>query len=363
MGIYVDIEKRWSSFYLKVKFYSRDNIVGLLGASGSGKSMTLKCLAGMITPDRGRIVCDDKTFFDSEQGINLPMRDRKVGFLFQNYALFPNMTVSQNIGFALNKLSRKEKGEIIREKMKMFDLQGLEKRFPNQLSGGQQQRVAIARALAINPGVLALDEPFSALDTHLRSKLEDKLADVLADYKGSTLFVSHNRSEIYHLCKSIVVINNGQVDTFGDRTAIFENPPTFAAALLTGCKNISKIKVLDSYTLEALDWGCTLKVAEKIDIQSNPGWIGIRAHFIEPAEDSDAENIVECQLNHVSEGPFNVAVYLENASKPVNGPVKLLRWEMEKEKWKDIKKGGQPWKIKLPAKNLFLISPHNANKG
>lgn len=171
MGLYVDIEKKFPEFNLKVKFESKDGVLGLLGASGSGKSMTLKCIAGLETPDRGKIVLNEKIFYDSGKNINIPIKKRKVGFLFQNYALFPNMTVNQNIGFALDNISKSEKGEIVREKINMMNLTGLSERFPSQLSGGQQQRVAIARALAINPEILLLDEPFSALDSHLRSKM------------------------------------------------------------------------------------------------------------------------------------------------------------------------------------------------
>ncbi|WP_249175116.1 sulfate/molybdate ABC transporter ATP-binding protein, partial [Clostridium tyrobutyricum] len=212
MGLYVDIEKKFPEFNLKVKFESKDGVLGLLGASGSGKSMTLKCIAGLETPDRGKIVLNEKIFYDSGKNINIPIKKRKVGFLFQDYALFPNMTVNQNIGFALDNISKSEKGEIVREKINMMNLTGLSERFPSQLSGGQQQRVAIARALAINPEILLLDEPFSALDSHLRSKMEKEIVGILSTYSGSAVFVSHNRDEIYRICKNIAVIDNGVVD-------------------------------------------------------------------------------------------------------------------------------------------------------
>ncbi len=131
------------------------------------------------------------------------------------------MTVNQNIGFALDNISKSEKGEIVREKINMMNLTGLSERFPSQLSGGQQQRVAIARALAINPEILLLDEPFSALDSHLRSKMEKEIVGILSTYSGSAVFVSHNRDEIYRICKNIAVIDNGVVDAYGEREESF----------------------------------------------------------------------------------------------------------------------------------------------
>ena len=153
MGLYIDVKKKFHGFNLNVKFSTEDNIIGLLGASGSGKSMTLKCIAGLEVPDSGKIILNGKVLYDSEKKINIPVRSRKVGFLFQNYALFPNMTVSQNISFALNNISRVEKDKIVSEKINMMNLNGLEDRYPSQLSGGQQQRVAIARALAVKPEI------------------------------------------------------------------------------------------------------------------------------------------------------------------------------------------------------------------
>ncbi len=166
MSLYVDIEKDLSSFKLKVEIKQEKGTLGFLGESGSGKSMTLKCIAGLEKPTRGKIVLNDRVLFDSEKKINLSTQDRKVGFLFQNYALFPHMTVSQNIELGLLKLSKSEKKEIVARYLDILKLNGFEGRYPWQLSGGQQQRVALARALATSPDILLLDEPFSALDHH-----------------------------------------------------------------------------------------------------------------------------------------------------------------------------------------------------
>lgn len=353
MGLYVDIKKSLPGFSLNIQFDTEDNIIGLLGASGSGKSMTLKCIAGLETPQSGRIILNKKILYDSEKKINIPVRKRRVGFLFQNYALFPNMTVSQNISFALDDMSRDKKNKIVCEKINMMHLCGLENRFPSQLSGGQQQRVAIARALAIEPEILLLDEPFSALDSHLRSKMEEKLVNILSDYSGSAVFVSHNRDEVYRICRNIAIINKGMVENYGNRDYIFENPATLATAQLTGCRNISKIKILDENTIEALDWGCILKSSKKI--KNSPSYVGIRSHYIAMGNDYHEKNTFKCRVSYVNESPFTVAIYLDNVEKKTCVKTKALRWEITKEMWEKVKNIEQPWNICISSEKLFLI--------
>ena len=166
MSLFVDIRKKLKGFSLNVSFETNGDYLGVLGSSGSGKSMTLKCIAGIETPDEGLIILNGKVLFDSKKKINLKPQERNIGYLFQNYALFPNMTVEKNIGIGL-KGSKYEKNRKINEIIEAFHLQGLEKKYPRQLSGGQQQRVALARCIIYKPDVLMLDEPFSALDTYL----------------------------------------------------------------------------------------------------------------------------------------------------------------------------------------------------
>ena len=175
MSLYVDIEKRLGAFRLQSKFEVADETLALLGASGCGKSMTLKCIAGIVPPDRGRIVLNGRVLFDSEKKIDLTPQQRRVGYLFQQYALFPNMTVEQNILCGIRAGSRSEKRSLAAEKLRMFRLEGLEKKYPAQLSGGQQQRVALARILCSEPQAILLDEPFSALDSYLKWNLELEL--------------------------------------------------------------------------------------------------------------------------------------------------------------------------------------------
>lgn len=353
MGLYVDIEKNLPGFNLMVKFSTDDNVIGLLGASGSGKSMTLKCIAGLETPSRGRIVLNKKVLYDSEKKINIASNKRKIGFLFQNYALFPNMTVAQNIRFGLKKMSSKEQNRIVNEKINMMYLQGLENRFPSQLSGGQQQRVAIARALAIDPEALLLDEPFAALDNYLRGEMEKKIIDTLSNYSGVSVFVSHNINEIYRVCRNLIVLNKGTIEAYGSREHIFENPPTLSVAQLTGCKNITRAKLTSEDTVEALDWGCTLKLNKKVNYPLS--YLGIREHNINIADKHNKDNTFKCKINYVNEGPFTVTIYLDNAKKSPYAGTGNLQWEVSKEKWESLKKLQQPWNIHIDSEKVFII--------
>ena len=237
MSLYVDIEKRLGAFRLKSKFEVADETLALLGASGCGKSMTLKCIAGIVPPDRGRIVLNGRVLFDSEKKIDLTPQQRRVGYLFQQYALFPNMTVEQNILCGIRAGSRSEKRSLAAEKLRMFRLEGLEKKHPAQLSGGQQQRVALARILCSEPQAILLDEPFSALDSYLKWNLELELSDLLAGFHGPILWVSHDLGECCRNCQKVCVMENGVSSSVTDMETLVRYPATQSAAQLTGCRN------------------------------------------------------------------------------------------------------------------------------
>ena len=281
MSIYVSVKKSFGDFTLDVTFEAGSEAIGLLGASGCGKSMTLKCIAGIVRPDEGRIVVDGTPLFDSEKGIDLSPQKRRVGLLFQNYALFPNMTVEENISVVL----RSDGGgrgvqERAAELLEKFHLQGLRHRYPPQLSGGQQQRAALARIMARNPSVLMLDEPLSALDSYLRWQLEEELLQTFEAFEGTTLYVSHSRDEVYRLCKKVCVMHLGRNE--GERPGVrsvqdlFESPNTFASAILSGCKNYSRAERLDEHVVHAVDWGLNLACGALDSVD----YIGVRAHHI-----------------------------------------------------------------------------------
>ncbi|MEH2111937.1 molybdate ABC transporter permease subunit [Nostoc sp.] len=354
-GLFVNIEKILPSFDLKVAFNTDEQPLGLLGGSGAGKSMILRCLAGIETPTTGRIVLNDRVLFDSEQGINLPSRDRRIGFLVQNYALFPHMSVAQNIAFGLpKKLSAGSIRVQVEEQLIAMQLQGLGDRYPHQLSGGQQQRVALARALASQPEALLLDEPFSALDTHLRSQLEQQMTETLADYQGVTLFVTHNMEEAYRICPNLLVLEHGRVVHYGSKYEIFQHPATVSVAQLTGCKNFSHAVLQSSRQVEATDWGCTLQVIEPV--KSELSHVGIRAHQFIFTNDSSQENTFPCWLVRTSETPHRMTLFLKLHSAGKNSQDYHLQAEVFKEKWATMKDQPFPWYVRLDPLRLILMA-------
>lgn len=359
LGLIVDIRKKLPGFTLNIEINTDEGVMGLLGASGSGKSMTLRCIAGIDKPDLGRIVLNDRILFDAEKGINIPSRYRKVGYLFQNYALFPHMTVKENIEFGLGKLAKAEKKAVLESKLEMMKLQGMEDRYSSQLSGGQQQRVALARALAVEPEILLLDEPFSALDDHLRSIMTKQLIDTLADFNGNTLFVTHNMEEAYRICEKLAVLRNGEVEAYGGREEVFQKPPTLLTAQLTGCKNFSAAEYLTGGSLYAPDWGVELQVRQSVE--KSLRHVGIRAHYIKLARDIndlsdyDGKNVFDCWPGFISEAPFRVTVYLSIGSKSAGSEGYHLQWEISKEKWLELREQPLPWKIYLDPEKLMVF--------
>jgi molybdate transport system permease protein len=350
-SLFLDIEKRLDNFYLQVAFNTDNQPLGLLGSSGAGKSMILRCLAGIETPNKGRIILNGRVLFDSEKKINIPIHQRQIGFLFQNYALFPHMTVAQNITFGLPKyLNAKEEVE---KQLIAMQLQGFGDRYPHQLSGGQQQRVALARALASKPEALLLDEPFSALDTHLRSQLEQQVAEILDDYSGVTLFVTHNMEEAYRLCPNLLVLEQGKQAHHGSKYEIFQHPASVNVAQLTGCKNFSRANILSPQKIEAIDWGCSLEVREKIPAKLSH--VGIRAHHLIFTKDPQQVNTFPCYLVRTSETPHRMTVFLKLHSVGNHTHDYHLQGEIYKEKWVNIQDQSFPWYVQLEPLQLLLM--------
>ena len=305
----VNIQKELNEFDLEVDFELKNKRLGILGPSGCGKSMTLKSIAGIVDPDNGIISLNtgkETTYFDSNNKINLKPQERNVGYLFQNYALFPNMTVEENVACGLSKDDDKK---IVSDMIKRFHLEGLEKRYPRQLSGGQQQRVALARILAYGPDVILLDEPFSAMDTFLKEQLRIELVNSLEDFDGFSIMVTHDRDEAFQFCDELIVLDKGKIIAKGDTYEIFENPRKVEVARLTGCKNISKVEIIDDYHLKSLDWGVTFEVSQKIS--NNITHIGIRAHDFSAAKKDDI-NVIDTKNSTLLEMPFEWEITLAN---------------------------------------------------
>lgn len=305
----VNIQKKLKEFDLDVNFELKEGCLGILGPSGCGKSMTLKSIAGIVNPDEGFISFNngnETIYFDFNKKINLKPQNRNVGYLFQNYALFPNMTVEENVAAGLSKDDDKT---IVSDMIKRFHLQGLEKRYPRQLSGGQQQRVALARILAYGPDVILFDEPFSAMDTYLKEQLRIELVNLLNNFDGLSILVTHDRDEAFQFCDELLILDEGKIIAKGNTHELFENPKKVQVARLTGCKNISKIEIIDEYHVKALDWGITLEVSEKIS--NNITHIGIRAHDFTAAQSDDINSFDTINAKKL-EMPFEWEITLAN---------------------------------------------------
>lgn len=354
-GLMVDLEKQLDSFSLNTRFVADQETLGLLGGSGSGKSMTLRCIAGVETPTRGRIVLNGQTLFDSTQRINLPSHQRKVSLVFQNYALFPHMTVSQNIAFGLQRLPKALRSHRITQYLALVQLQGLGDRYPHQLSGGQQQRVALARALATEPEALLLDEPFSALDTYLRSQMERQLVETLSTYSGVTLFVTHNLEEAFRVCEKLMVMSGGRAIAFDSKHQIFEHPRTLRVAQLTGCKNFSRAAIAGSNQIEAIDWGVQLQVVEALPQDLSD--VGIRAHQLRlmPQPEEAQSNTFPCWLASTSETPHRITLFLKLNTVPQDTQDYHVQAEVFKENWRTLKESPLPWYVQLDPLRLMLM--------
>lgn len=323
MTIALQIKKKLHSFDLNIQGSLPDGVTAILGASGSGKSMTISSIAGIQTPDEGQIIINGRPVFDSHANLNLPARKRRVGMLFQGNSLFPNMTVQQNIASAI-RANKKVKKAIVSDFLDRFQIADLSLQYPHTLSGGQAQRVALARMLAGESETVLLDEPFSALDASLKWKMEEELADLLHDLPGTIVFVTHDRDEAYRVADYIAVFDQGKIDFFGSKSDLMNAPTTLASAQLSGCKNTSKVKTLGAGFYKSTDWSITLYKPN--DIPYPVGHIGIRAHYVRPALEEETINTFYARLDRYSESPFSWLISL----KTLDNDGALLYWILDK---------------------------------
>ena len=345
MSLIVDIRKQLGSFRLDVSFDAAEGVTCLLGASGCGKSYTLKCIAGIERPDEGHIELDGRVLFDSRQKIDLPPQMRQVGYLFQNYALFPNMTVRENILCGLHRVKgRGEKESRLREMLAVMRLEGLEEHKPAQLSGGQQQRVALARILVNEPRLLMLDEPFSALDAHLRDSLKIELRDMLQRFGRPVLMVTHSREEAYNMSQSIGVMDHGRLLGKKATKELFADPGSVAAAAITGCKNIAPAKRIDEHTVEVPSWGIRLSTARTV--REGLRAVGIRAHYYNPKAVQNRYPVVPVEE---MEEPFELILQFRYAGQDPESPP--VWWRLPKEK----RPASFPGELGLAPGNVLLL--------
>ncbi|MBI5682512.1 MAG: ABC transporter ATP-binding protein [Deltaproteobacteria bacterium] len=248
LALKFSLKKHLHDFHLDIGLELNNEIAVLFGPSGSGKSITLNMLSGIVKPDAGCININERNIFDSTRGIDIPIRKRRIGYLFQDYALFPHMTVFENIAYGISHMPHHEIKDKVYELLELMRLTGIENRHPSQISGGQKQRTALARTLATEPEILLLDEPFSALDNQVREKLRHELIVIHKRFPITTLLVTHDMEEAFMLGERIAVINNGRIEQFGTREDVFYRPMTKNVARFIGARNIfhGVIKSLDN---------------------------------------------------------------------------------------------------------------------
>nr|WP_325242014.1 ATP-binding cassette domain-containing protein [uncultured Oscillibacter sp.] len=349
MALTARIEKRFGAFHLTVDLMAETGQpLALLGASGCGKSVTLKCIAGIERPDRGRIELDGRVLFDSEAGIDLPPQRRRVGFLFQSYALFPHMTVERNVAVCLGRMDKRRRRERTAELLALLHLEDQAGLYPRQLSGGQRQRAALARILAAEPWVLLLDEPFSALDSFLKWQLEQELREVLERFPGPAVWVSHDRGEVYRNCSRVCVLEDGKSAPAASMAELMANPGTVAAARLSGCKNFAPVRPGPAPGLvEVPAWGLVLRAPWR----EGAAALGLRADRVRP-EEAGAVNAFPCQVVRVTEDVSSVFAALRPEAASPGAPP--LWMELAKDAWAALPGRERLWAAVRP-EDLMLL--------
>ncbi len=347
MSIEVAIKKKYPAFDLDIIFSAEDETLGFLGASGCGKSLTMRCIAGLVTPDEGRIVVNDEVFFDSSEHINLKPQQRKTALLFQDYKLFPNLTVAQNIAAGLPRdLSKSETHNRVSAQLERFKLKGYGSRYPVRLSGGQQQRVALARMLAAEPGILMLDEPFSALDSHLKAGLEEDLIDLFERFEGTVLYVSHDIDEAFRFCDRISVVDEGRIVQSAPSAELVSSPSTLASIKVSGVKNISQARKVDEHSVEALDWDMTLTTVDTVP--NDAAWLAVRASYLRPARAGDTVNTSDLKVRFTTDSRFERTAVFEPG---------IIRWNADKLMLapEELPVKGQTLRMHIPPEHLYIV--------
>lgn len=365
MSLEVDIRKSFGAYSLDVAFSAASETLGFLGASGCGKSLTLRCIAGIEKPDEGRIVVNGQVFFDSERKINLTPQQRKTALLFQNYMLFPNLTVEQNVAAGIGKdVSAGDRNAAVGAELRRFGLEGLEGRYPAQLSGGQQQRVALARMLAARPGILMLDEPFSALDSHLKGVLEQNLVSLFEAYEGTILYVSHDIDEALRFCDRIAVVEGGRILEVDTGDALVNRPQSEAALKLSGCKNVTPAQKIGEHRVHLPRWGVSVATAQVVP--DDVKYLGVRAQFISRGEEGQP-NCFPMRVDRVSDARFERMCLMgfagDNDDVALDSEMEFLHshvfWRVPKPVGESPsslpQKGDQLW-VHIPAGRLFLVT-------
>ena len=336
----------------KVSFsVPKGEYVAIVGESGSGKSTLLNMIGALDTPTSGKVAISGKEIFSMNDRKLTIFRRRNIGFIFQAFNLIPELTVEQNIVFPVLLDYQKPDRKYLEELLSVLNLKERRNHLPSQLSGGQQQRVALARIMAYEPDVILLDEPFSALDEFLKDRLQQELYDMLKDYQGTAILVSHDRDEIYRFSEELLIMHQGQVITSGETKKIFADPGYKEAARLTGCKNFSRIQRKGGHKLAAIDWGIELQCAREIPEET--AYIGFRAHEFLPIWGERKQNCIKVRLAGSADLPFEKNFYIlsENGKGQEN-----ICWFLQKEQWGMLREKGLPDYLQFPEEHLLFLS-------
>lgn len=375
MSLTVDIRKTFPGFELDVSIEAGNETLGFLGGSGCGKSLTLRCIAGVETPDEGRIVVNDQTFFEQTKGdrsrpsIDLSPQQRKTALLFQNYQLFPNLTVADNIAAGIPHTTPKdERNALVHTELSRFGLTGLEKHYPAQISGGQQQRVALARMLAAQPDILMLDEPFSALDSHLKGVLEQNLVSLFDAFKGTILYVSHDIDEALRFCDRIAVVENGHVMEVDTGDELVHHPRSLAGIKLSGCKNATPAEYRGDHKVFLPQWG--IEVETEAIVPHEIRFMGVRAFYLEHSA-GPGQNCFRMRVDRVSDSRFErtaILTFLDRddaAEKAVDRTFDEIHYLEQRLYWRIDKlstpssmlpkKDDELW-IHIPPQKVYLVT-------
>ncbi|MBR3570333.1 MAG: ATP-binding cassette domain-containing protein [Oscillibacter sp.] len=322
----VDIVKNGAGFRVDAQFEAGEGALALLGASGSGKSEVLRCVAGLSEPDEGRILLDGEPLFDSSRHLNVPPQRRKIGLLTPGYALFPHLTVRRNI--AAGVVNRAEREHAVEEQLRRFRLTELAERKPRQISELERQRVALARLTASRPVAILLDEPLSGRDSFLKFRMEQELSDYLSSFGGPVVWASHDRGEVYRNCRYVCVLENGLSQETISVERLLASPGTEGAARLSGCKNI--VDAIPRHNAIFIpEWGVTLRSAYPIPPLLRR--VGIRAHQVRISEPA-LVNAFAATVVRVIEDVSSTIVLLRPNGASEEAP--LLRMELDRGVWR-----------------------------